>query len=922
MKRIFLSIFSLVLMLVCVNSIYAVPTELEIYNELNIFSNARYYPGVIEQAELLEKNYPESVFIISARIAKGQAQIVLNRYEQAEKTFKDVLSSLRFGAKDYSKCWYYLGQAYYYDKDYTNALSAFHVTCDAEQRENDLNYYHSAIFYAGRINYFLELYEKAIPLFEYTAANGNYYNSSEYNEALQKLLFAYNSCGLYQNTISLYTKLNAADFPPEVYAELTLCAADAYQKTGSVEKAYTILNENKSEGFERMISVFRLKLGAAAYGKKDYKAAQEYFALAKEASYEDVNFTAFIYEQKIKLDQDAKNQAGEVEQALVQSQDAILKAGESIPGLTDSYYSLLMRTKAFAADSQNIDAVLECYKKISKPGPKDAFIAAYVLKQKDGAAAEQLISPYASDTECARLYAQILAANGKYDSAASVYAGLEKNKKLNDELRIEYAKVLYRLKKWEQARDLALKTKHPQAFYIAGLSAYNSADFESANTFLANYSNHPDVSKEYKKYSDFYMGVCAYKIASYAASYKILSAFVKTYTDRDSYRYKAYELAARSALMIGSLKNAAQMAEGMIDASLNIQDKQNAIIYCSEIYSDEKEYNKAIKLLAAYTDQKSDFAVQCMLAVGRVYEKKGELDSADAQYEEIQKTYPGTAAAQDAAYRMGEIYYSAEQYDQAEARFTKYIYNYVDGKYVDAAWYFSGDSNMKLKAYDKAIMQNTTLVTKYPDSIYSYGAYKNLLQAYYIQENYRDALSTARLLVRNYNEQSKSDGIGEKVLELERIVGGTDRTIVEKEGEYDRAGKTATKKGRNAGSELVQLYAQHDENKKAYDLAVELLKAQKDGDEMYAAAQNADFAAGYCYNAGESKKAAEYYLKAAEYYRSSGRDDDDKAAAALYSAVDSFMAAGLKGDAQVTAKLLVELYPETKQGKKVMNLIK
>ena len=91
---------------------------------------------------------------------------------------------------------------------------------------------------------------------------------------------------------------------------------------------------------------------------------------------------------------------------------------------------------------------------------------------------------------------------------------------------------------------------------------------------------------------------------------------------------------------------------------------------------------------------------------------------------------------------------------------------------------------------------------------------------------------------------------------------------------------------------------------------------------MYYAAQNADFAAGYYYNAGESQKAAEYFLKAAEYYRSSGKDDDDKAAAALYSAVDSFMAAGLKGDAQVTANLLVELYPQTKQGKKVMNLIK
>ena len=80
--------------------------------------------------------------------------------------------------------------------------------------------------------------------------------------------------------------------------------------------------------------------------------------------------------------------------------------------------------------------------------------------------------------------------------------------------------------------------------------------------------------------------------------------------------------------------------------------------------------------------------------------------------------------------------------------------------------------------------------------------------------------------------------------------------------------------------------------------------------------------AAYNDKAGQSKKAAEYYLKAAEYYRASGRDDNDKAAAALYSATAAFMAAGLRGDAQVTAKLLVELYPQTKQGKKVMDLVK
>ncbi|MBP5602174.1 MAG: tetratricopeptide repeat protein [Treponema sp.] len=893
-------------------------SELDIYNELNIYSNAEYYPGVIEKAEQLEKNYPESVFIVTARIAKGQALTILNRYEEAEETFATVLSSLRFGAEDYAKCWYYLGLAYYFDGDYTNAISAFHTACDVEQRENKLEYYHSSILYAGRINFFMELYEKSIPLFEYVVSNGTYFSKPEYDEALQKLLFAYNSAGNYNNTIKLYSKLDEQDFSESVYSALTIYTADAYEKTGNVQLAYSTLNKNQNEDFKEMLSVFRLNLGAAAYAKKDYDTALEYFTLAEDSSVEANLITAFIYKQKIELDRNGKASAAGVKDALLDNQERIFAS--NIQGLSDSYYSLLMRCYAFTDDASSS---IECYEKIEKPGAKDALVAATILSRRNKVQAENLIAPFIADSDCAKLYARLLSANQKYEKAEAVYVQLGKNKKMDGDSYIEYAKVLYRLKKWEEAlAALKGQTQHPLYSYLTGLCRYNLKSYITAYAYLDSYTTSKASEPGYKKIAHFYKSVCEYKEGRYENAYADLSAYVKTYTTQDEYLYRAYELGAKSALMQSDFKNAVFMARGMITSSQSVSQKQNAVIYCSEILTDSKDYDGAIKLLSEYTTEKSDFAVRCILATAKVYEKQGELAKADSSYQQIVRDYSGTAYAEDAAYRSGEIFYAAQSYKEAETRFTKYIYNYVNGKYSDAAYYFSGDCNMKNGELDKAIMQNTTLVSKYPDSIYSYGAYKNLLQAYYTQENYRDALSTARLLVRNYNEQARSDGISSKVLELERIVSGTDRTIVEKEGEYDRAGKTASKKGRAAGSELVQLYAQHDENTKAFELAIELLNYQKDGDEMYYAAQNADFAAGYYYNKGESQKAAEYYLKAAEYYRSSGQDDDDKAAAALYSAVDSFMAAGLKGDAQVTANLLVELYPETKQGKKVMNLIK
>ena len=919
-NKTFLAVLTVLFLSTGASSLYAVPSELELYNNLNIYSNAGYYPGVVVQAELLESNYPESVFIVDAGIAKGQALTILKRYEEAEQTFAAVLSSIHFGARDYSKCWYYLGLAYYYDGDYTNALSAFHTVCDVEQRENKTEYYPLSILYAARINYFLELYEKAVPLFEYVAANGNYYSKEEYDEALQKLFYSYNSNANYANTIKLYSKLSADDFSDKVYAALTIYAADAYEKTGDVNKAYQILNKNQNDDFKEMLSVFRLNLGAAAYNKKDYDTALEYFTLAEESTSESVLLPCFIYRQKIALDKGGKKSAAEVMNTLQQNEERILAQQENIPGLTDSYWALVLRCSA--VESKNPAETLSYYYKIKKPSAKDAYTVAYVLRSEDSARAEYIVSNFAADTSCAKLYASLLAKNGKYEASAVQYENLAKENKLDANGKIEYAKVFYRLQKWQASYNQAIAANKYVGFYIAGLCKFNLAEYNAAYEQLTKYVNSKNTVANYHRLAQYYRGVCAYKISDYKNSYKILTAFISDSKERDSFLYNACELGAKSALMNGDLKNAAAMAEKMIDVSMNEVQKQNAVIYCSEIYTDCREYDKAISVLSAFTNGDSDFAVRCILATAEVYVKKGDLDRADSAYKKITTKFAGTDNAEYAAYRSAEIYYAAQKYSEAQTRFTKYIYDYVNGKYADAAYYFSGDCNMKTGELDRAIMQNTTLVTKYPDSIYSYGAYKNLLQAYYEQENYRDALSTARLLVRDYNEQASSDGIGQRVVELERIVGGTDREIVEKNGQYERAGKAATKKGRIAGSELVQLYKDHGESEQAFTLALELLNYQKDSDEMYYAAQNADIVAEYYDKSGESKKAAEYYLKAAEYYRASGRDDTDKAAAALYSATASFMAAGLKGDAEVTAKLLVELYPNTKQGSKVMNLVR
>ena len=49
-----------------------------------------------------------------------------------------------------------------------------------------------------------------------------------------------------------------------------------------------------NDDFKEMLSVFRLNLGVAAYNKKDYEGALEYFTLAEESTSESVLLALFL----------------------------------------------------------------------------------------------------------------------------------------------------------------------------------------------------------------------------------------------------------------------------------------------------------------------------------------------------------------------------------------------------------------------------------------------------------------------------------------------------------------------------------------------------------------------------------------------------------------------------------------------------
>lgn len=915
-------------------------TDISIYNEVTAAFETGFYPGAVEKANLLEIEYPESVLLLPALIQKGESLIYLNRYDEARQTLETAISRMHTGSEDFSRCYFLLGKTCYLQKEYVLALENFHNACTVSATEKDKSYYPLSVIYSGKIFYQLEKYENALLHYEYVLSHGNEYSVKDFEEAFLRICVCYNRTGKPEKTIEVFKNVPSSSVSFEVYYSTELSVAEAYEMMGNKEaalqtydeiiklasdhiavfamkKAY-LLGENVADSLGKfsdrpeLVKEFWLRLGIDEYNSKDFLKAQIYLDYAGE------NPVAFVYQQKIALE--TGTPAGEVYENLQKKLE--LAQSSEIAGVKDSYYALMLQCVVMQKDWEKAESLFTNIENPDVRAVTNMASALYALEKFEESAT--LLQQHAQNTE---LLASALVRAGKNAEGIEVYKNLLS---VSSKGCLEYSKALFKAGVYKNALENAEKSELPEGLYIAGLCSINLKNWTLAKNYFVEYNKLQSNKLDFIPLSLFYKGYAEYCLEQYKDAY---ASFIRYANEAGSQKKmnakkpailirNAYEYAAKSALQLGEYKNASAQAQNVIKTSRTTEEKQTAVIFCAEIYSDYGSYDQAVAILSPYTKEKGEFAIQTLAQTASIYVKQGKIQDADKIYIQIYTNNPNSAYAEEAMYRSGEIYYTSENYGDAENRLNKYIYKYPNGKFAEAALFYCGDCCVRLGELEKSIMMNKTLLKKYNESIYLYGTYKNLLTAYYETASYSDALETARYLVANFQTQAASDGIGTKLKELEKIVSGTDVRVAETYSRYENLGKTATKEGRETGTKLVQLYAENDDTKReAFNLATELLALQKDSSEKYSAALNAEFIADYSRANNENQKAAEMYLLAAEYYRE-GSNADEKAASALYGAAEAFVACGLTADAKETAGLLIKLYPESKQAKNVKRLVK
>lgn len=905
-------------------------SDIVLFNDIKMSYKNGYYPGTIDKISKLQKDFPDSAYLQESLMYKGISYFYIQRYEASVEALETSLSMMDDNSSDKLEALFALGRSFYYNNDYEKALERLHQTCELSLKRNNHFYYNSAVLYSGRAFYKLEKYDSSIPLFEYVVKNGTNYAVNDYNEALQKLMLAYSNCGNNEKINELFVQLEKNAVSEDLYNILCLYNADACVKLGknkvaydyycqiiecgneqlavqALKKAYILSSEanigvNPGEVFAKSADTFKenpelvkefwVRLGIDEYNNKNYAKAEEYFARA-----DSENPIISLYKAKILLD--SKKDAVNAEKLLVEIQDSIKES--EVENISDSYYSVLLQCKYLQKKWNEIPVV---YAKIANPDSQAVYVlSSYYYNKGD----------YKNvDASCGELYASALCKLGAYEKACGVYRRL-------GIYNSDYASALFACGHYEEAYIVAQKSSDKQKEYLSGICQINLKNWELAKNHFSNYIKQMSGKAGFNTFSFFYKGYAEYSLEEYKNSYASFVRYGQEAAGKKLYLRQGYEYAAKSALQNGDLKNAAIQAENVIRVSEPGREKQNAVVFCAEVLSDSQDYDKAIATLAPYINGNDEFAAETLFLTANMYNKKGDVKQADYYFNKVYTDHPRAKYSEEALFRCGEVFYAHEDYGTALNRFTTYIYKYAEGDFSAAALFFGGDCALRLGENDRTIMLTNTMLQKYKNSIYAYGANKNLLTAYTNIENYGQALEVAKLLVKDFSKQAADDEIGKQLIQLEKLVNGVDKRIVDKQAEYEKHKGSSTKAGRIAGTQLVQLYAASSYTQKdAYNLAVELLKKQVAGDERSYAAINAEFIADYNRKENKNKEAATMYLTAAEYYRNV--DDSEKAAVVLYGAVDAFIADGYEGDARETADLLKKLYPESRQAQRVDRL--
>lgn len=923
-----------------------------ISGEMKSAYKSGFYPGVVKFADEILQLDNNSVFSNEALFLKGESLFRMGMINDALSVLSKSEDIYKNNQKRLSEIYYWKARCYSVLDDSKNALDYYYKSL--KNTSENQKYYEALYFCAQELQKVGE-YKQAVLLYENILANGSKYSQSEYEKSL---LNFFEVCYLNNEFIKIenyFDLISNENFSAETKFKSILYNADAKAQLGkyssaykdycyvlsdgpdtlatlSMKKAYFISSEHYSEmkeepgavikkaekrlsNYPELVSEFWVRLAIDAFEIKDYKKSLDYFKNSEKDSSVNLQIISDLYKTEIEFLSSKSGVQESASNAYTKLLSSIKKYNiEPLNPYYDDYQISLIRYSGLMEDWDNTYKIAtQFFEQKNKTNKSTLYWAALSLyKKNDFIGACNLLKDnnYKDDSEIQFLYAQCLAKLGKSSEADKIFYSLAQKQLLSNDGRLDYARTLLNAGHLISTIEQTSIATGTEAYYMKALALLNRRQWTEAEINFEKSLKEKKLDSTYLAYARFYLGYCQYQLGKFKEAYSNLYTYIKNY-ENHSLIWNGCIFAARASAQIEDLKAAASMAEKAINVAKNTEQKQESILLCAGIYNDDLQYKKALDILAPYKNEKNTFGYQCLYLTAQIYVQNQEYDNADKAYNLLSAEKNAGLLAEESMYRRGELFYTRGKFSESVNLFESYIKKYHKGHFYYGAMYFAADSLVQENNLAKAILYYQQIADTTDNTTYKYGSLKKLVELHKFLKEYKVALSYAKLLLNEYGQQAKDDGIDVYEKELVALSEGADSRVLKLETEYAKEGSEKTVKGRIIGTELAQLYYSNlDTRNEAEKLAKSLLDIQKKSDsESEFALKNSLLLAEYYRSKGENKASAEMYLDAAIYARKVGKSKS--AERALYGAVEAFDSAGLKGDAKITAQSLLQMYPNS-----------
>ena len=265
--------------------------------------------------------------------------------------------------------------------------------------------------------------------------------------------------------------------------------------------------------------------------------------------------------------------------------------------------------------------------------------------------------------------------------------------------------------------------------------------------------------------------------------------------------------------------------------------------------------------------------------------------------------FPANPLAEEALFKRAEVFAEARSWQQARDAYLEYRTRYPKGRLVDAALYWGGIASAEMGEGFGAVLQWERLSDGYKSSPFRADALRRTAEAYAERGDYGKAVALLTTLYKEYPEEAKAFGTGQRLEELAYRLQGAGEREAALSSTIGREGGAQSAKGRQAMIELAQLYIY--EGSSRLELAPPMLQAVADKKEPATAARAQFLLGEYYFRKRDPARAAQEFLKAAVL----NPQDADRTAASLYRAAEMMKLAGRAQDVRDLVTRLEKFFP-------------